>query len=99
MDKGNVFSVLLDIFIVVCFLALALLIEQVRLPLDDTARSCNEFVNIADVLFDCAHVAAGGVYIAHAMGATIGPAFFYGFNQVCSSDREIDRYTGRQASD
>ena len=72
-------------------------------------RSCNEFVNIADVLFDCAHVAAGGVYIAHAMGATIGPAFFYGFNQVWffgSTDRQVhgqagkrlERLTDRQAS-
>eukprot|EP00047_Mylnosiga_fluctuans_P009251 m.10672 g.10672 ORF g.10672 m.10672 type:complete len:477 (+) comp2543_c0_seq1:149-1579(+) len=44
--------------------------------------SCNEFVNVADVLFDAAHVAAGGFYIAHAMGATVGPAFFIGFNQA-----------------
>jgi hypothetical protein len=46
--------------------------------------SCNEFVNIADVLFDCSHVASGAVYIAHAMGATIGPAFIISFNQVSS---------------
>ena len=45
--------------------------------------SCNEFVNLADILFDAAHIASGGVYVSHVMGTTIGPAFFVGYNQVC----------------
>eukprot|EP00930_Biecheleria_cincta_P070339 TRINITY_DN5797_c0_g2_i1.p1 TRINITY_DN5797_c0_g2~~TRINITY_DN5797_c0_g2_i1.p1 ORF type:complete len:496 (-),score=73.70 TRINITY_DN5797_c0_g2_i1:41-1381(-) len=49
----------------------------------DGQNSCNEFINLAGMLFDAAHVAAGGVYVAKAMGTTIGPsAFFTGFNQV-----------------
>lgn len=48
----------------------------------DGQDSCLEFVTFTDMLFDAAHVAAGGVYIAKAMGATIGPsAFFIGFRK------------------
>ena len=46
----------------------------------DIQHSCNEFVEMSEVLFDASHVAAGGVYIANTMGSTIGPsAFFTGF--------------------
>lgn len=44
--------------------------------------SCNEFVNVNDVLFDSSHVAAGGVFVSHVMGTTIGPAFFTGYHQA-----------------
>eukprot|EP00049_Salpingoeca_infusionum_P018503 m.357516 g.357516 ORF g.357516 m.357516 type:complete len:466 (+) comp17860_c0_seq1:99-1496(+) len=44
--------------------------------------SCNEYVNIANMMFDASHVAAGGVYIAKTMGATIQPAFFIGYQEA-----------------
>lgn len=48
----------------------------------DQQGSCNEFINLSEMLFDAAHVAAGGVAVAKAMGTTIGPsAFFIGFNK------------------
>jgi len=49
---------------------------------DDGQGSCVEFVTFEDMLFDAAHIAAGGLHIAKPMGATIGPsAFFIGFKQ------------------
>eukprot|EP01065_Artemidia_motanka_P012713 TRINITY_DN1701_c10_g1_i1.p1 TRINITY_DN1701_c10_g1~~TRINITY_DN1701_c10_g1_i1.p1 ORF type:complete len:505 (+),score=193.60 TRINITY_DN1701_c10_g1_i1:205-1515(+) len=49
----------------------------------DGQGACNEFVSMVDMLFDAAHVAAGGVYIAKVMGTTVGPsAFFTGFKDV-----------------
>ena len=49
----------------------------------DGQGSCVEFVTFSNMLFDAAHVAAGGVNIANAMGATVGPsAFFIGFKQA-----------------
>jgi hypothetical protein len=49
----------------------------------DMQASCNEFIHVSDIFFDSSHVAAGGVYVAHTMGATIGPSvFFIGFTDV-----------------
>ena len=46
----------------------------------DAQASCNEFVNVQNVLLDASLVAAGGMRIAQTMGATVGPAaFFIGF--------------------
>lgn len=44
---------------------------------------CNQFISVADMLFDAGHVAAGGVHVANAMGSTIGPSvFFTGFRDT-----------------
>jgi hypothetical protein len=49
----------------------------------DQQGCCNEFIKVEDVLFDASHVASGGVRVAHAMGATIGPSvFFTGFRSA-----------------
>ena len=49
----------------------------------DTQGSCNEFINLSEMMFDAMHVAAGGVRVAKVMGTTLGPSvFFTGFNQV-----------------
>jgi len=49
----------------------------------DPQGSCNEFINLSEILFDAAHVAAGGIHVAHVMGTTIGPsAFFIGFTDA-----------------
>lgn len=48
----------------------------------DGQGSCVEFITFSEMLFDAAHVAAGGLNIAKAMGATVGPsAFFIGFRK------------------
>lgn len=48
----------------------------------DGQGACVEFVTFEDMLFDSAHVAAGGLNIAKAMGATVGPStFFIGFKR------------------
>eukprot|EP00055_Hartaetosiga_balthica_P010730 m.46832 g.46832 ORF g.46832 m.46832 type:complete len:512 (+) comp7289_c0_seq1:185-1720(+) len=41
--------------------------------------SCNEFINIRDMMLDASHTSAGGVHITSTMGVTIGPAFFIGY--------------------
>eukprot|EP00041_Stephanoeca_diplocostata_P018942 m.401419 g.401419 ORF g.401419 m.401419 type:complete len:547 (-) comp21165_c0_seq9:182-1822(-) len=44
---------------------------------------CNEFIELDSIFFDSFHVAAGGVFIANTMGATVGPSvFFTGFNDA-----------------
>ena len=49
----------------------------------DGQGSCNEFINLSEMMFDAMHVAAGGVRVAKVMGTTLGPSvFFTGFNQV-----------------
>lgn len=49
--------------------------------LPDGQGCCNEFISMSEIFLDASHTAAGGVYVAHTMGATIGPsAFFVGFN-------------------
>lgn len=49
----------------------------------DSQGSCNEFINLSEMMFDAMHVAAGGVRVAKVMGTTLGPSvFFTGFNQV-----------------
>jgi len=48
----------------------------------DGQGCCNEFIRLSEIMFDAAHRAAGGVYVARTMGATIGPAFFVGFKDV-----------------
>lgn len=49
----------------------------------DPQASCNEFINLGDLLFDASHVAAGGVRVSNTMGATIGPSvFFIGFRNA-----------------
>lgn len=46
----------------------------------DVQGSCGQFVNLNQMLFDAAHVAAGGVRVTKTMGTTIGPSvFFTGF--------------------
>jgi len=58
---------------------------QAKLPSGkkDEQGCCNEFVKVEDVLFDASHVASGGVRVANAMGATIGPSvFFTGFRSA-----------------
>mmetsp|Transcript_72844 Transcript_72844/g.193236 ORF Transcript_72844/g.193236 Transcript_72844/m.193236 type:complete len:559 (-) Transcript_72844:88-1764(-) len=47
------------------------------------AAYCNQFVSVVDMLFDAAHVAAGGVHVANTMGSNIGPSvFFMGFKDA-----------------
>ena len=49
----------------------------------DSQGSCNEFINLSEMMFDAMHVAAGGVRVAKVMGTTLGPSvFFTGFNKV-----------------
>ena len=49
----------------------------------DGQGSCNEFINLSEMMFDAMHVAAGGVRVAKVMGTTLGPSvFFTGFNAV-----------------
>jgi hypothetical protein len=49
----------------------------------DAQASCNQFINLSEIFLDAAHVAAGGVRVASAMGTTIGPsAFFTGFRDA-----------------
>jgi hypothetical protein len=49
----------------------------------DVQGSCGQFFNLNEILFDAAHVAAGGVSVSKTMGTTIGPAtFFTGFTQA-----------------
>eukprot|EP00040_Diaphanoeca_grandis_P012771 m.64650 g.64650 ORF g.64650 m.64650 type:complete len:671 (-) comp23458_c0_seq2:116-2128(-) len=46
----------------------------------DVQGSCGQFINMNEMMFDAAHVAAGGVKVSSTMGTTIGPAvFFTGF--------------------
>ena len=49
----------------------------------DGQGSCNEFINLSEMMFDASHVAAGGVRVAKVMGTTLGPSvFFTGFRSV-----------------
>ena len=48
----------------------------------DAQASCNEGVTLSNMLFDAAHVAAGGVYAGAVMGTVITSAFFTGFTQI-----------------
>jgi hypothetical protein len=49
----------------------------------DSQGSCNEFINLSEMMFDSSHVAAGGVKVSKVMGTTIGPSvFFTGFNEI-----------------
>jgi hypothetical protein len=49
----------------------------------DSQGSCNEFINLSEMMFDAMHVASGGVRVAKVMGTTLGPSvFFTGFNAV-----------------
>lgn len=46
----------------------------------DIQGSCGQFINVNEVMFDAAHVAAGGVSVTKTMGTTLGPSvFFTGF--------------------
>eukprot|EP00050_Salpingoeca_kvevrii_P020071 m.93927 g.93927 ORF g.93927 m.93927 type:complete len:523 (-) comp8702_c0_seq1:209-1777(-) len=42
----------------------------------DQQGSCNEFVEVSDVLLDASHQAAGGVHVSNVMGTTLGPSIF-----------------------
>jgi hypothetical protein len=49
----------------------------------DGQGSCNEFINLSEMMFDASHVAAGGVKVSKVMGTTVGPSvFFTGFNLI-----------------
>ena len=49
----------------------------------DGQGSCNEFINLSEMMFDASHIAAGGIKVSKVMGTTIGPSvFFTGFNSV-----------------
>lgn len=48
----------------------------------DHQASCNEGVTLSNMLFDAAHVAAGGVYAGAVMGTVITSGFFTGFTQI-----------------
>lgn len=45
--------------------------------IDPKQKSCNENVDIVDILFDCTRVAWGGLSINSTMGANIGPDMYF----------------------
>lgn len=47
----------------------------------DGQGSCNEFVNVVDMLFDGNFTAAGGAHVSHVMGTTLDNVFFTRFMQ------------------
>eukprot|EP00054_Salpingoeca_dolichothecata_P013636 m.76163 g.76163 ORF g.76163 m.76163 type:complete len:496 (+) comp20579_c0_seq5:184-1671(+) len=46
-------------------------------------KSCNQNVGLSDLMLDCQHYAAGGLFIGATMGANVGPQmFFLNFNEA-----------------
>ena len=48
----------------------------------DGQASCNEGITVSNMLFDAAHIAAGGLRVGMVMGTVVTSAFFTGFAKI-----------------